>query len=174
REPRRGTQGAARRQARAAPARHLSRLAGIRARSQSHDRYRQSHQAAGCARLGRLRRREGRSRQARRPDPPLTEMTAAALIRVRGLAKTFKRGALEVQAIRGFDLDIAEGEFVAIVGPSGCGKSTFLHILGGFEPLTAGELLVDGKPVTAPGPDRGVVFQEFALYPWRSVEGNIA
>ena len=95
------------------------------------------------------------------------------LIRVRNLVKTFKRGNLEVDAIRGFDLDIAEGEFVAIVGPSGCGKSTFLHILGGFEQQSSGELLVVGKPVTAPGPDRGVVFQEYALYPWRSVEDNI-
>ena len=96
-----------------------------------------------------------------------------ALIRVRGLVKTFRRGSLEVDAIRGFDLDIAEGEFVAIVGPSGCGKSTFLHILGGFEPLTSGELMVGGKPVSPPGPDRGMVFQEYALYPWRTVERNI-
>ena len=95
------------------------------------------------------------------------------LIRVRNLVKTFKRGSLEVDAINGFDLDIGEGEFVAIVGPSGCGKSTFLHILGGFEQHSSGELLVGGKPVTAPGPDRGVVFQEYALYPWRSVEDNI-
>ena len=98
---------------------------------------------------------------------------AAPLIRVRNLVKTFRRGSLEVNAIRDFNLDIAEGEFVAIVGPSGCGKSTFLHILGGFEHHSSGELLVGGNPVTAPGPDRGVVFQEYALYPWRSVEDNI-
>ncbi len=97
----------------------------------------------------------------------------APLVKVRELVKTFRRGKLEVDAIRGFDLEIEEGEFVAIVGPSGCGKSTFLHILGGFENHTSGELLVDDRPVTAPGPDRGVVFQEYALYPWRSVEGNI-
>ena len=106
------------------------------------------------------------------------------LISVRGLVKTFvsqkagprlgSAGNLEVDAIRGFDLDVAEGEFIAIVGPSGCGKSTFLHMLGGFESITGGELLVYGKPVSGPGPDRGVVFQEYALYPWRSVEGNIA
>ena len=104
---------------------------------------------------------------------------SSPLISVRGLVKTFVsqkggRGKLEVDAIRGFDLDVAEGEFIAIVGPSGCGKSTFLHMLGGFEPITGGELLVYGRPVAGPGPDRGVVFQEYALYPWRSVEGNIA
>lgn len=81
---------------------------------------------------------------------------------------------MDVDAIRGFDLEINEGEFIAIVGPSGCGKSTFLHMVGGFESITEGELLVDGRPVTGPGPDRGVVFQEFALYPWRTVAENIA
>jgi NitT/TauT family transport system ATP-binding protein len=95
------------------------------------------------------------------------------IIEVRGLGKRFSRAGKEVVALQGFDLSVVEGEFVAIVGPSGCGKSTFLHMLGGFEPITEGELLFNGKPVTAPGPDRGVVFQEFALYPWRTVEGNI-
>src|SRR5262249_50891920 len=79
----------------------------------------------------------------------------------------------EVEALRGFDLEVAEGEFIAIVGPSGCGKSTFLHMLGGFEPVTDGQLLFNGRPVAAPGPDRGVVFQEFALYPWRTVGRKI-
>jgi NitT/TauT family transport system ATP-binding protein len=95
------------------------------------------------------------------------------LICIRGLGKKFSRAGKEVNALRGFDLDVIEGEFVAIVGPSGCGKSTLLHMLGGFEPVTEGEMLVDGAPVTAPGPDRGIIFQEFALYPWRTVEGNI-
>ena len=103
----------------------------------------------------------------------MTGQAEVPLVKVRDLVKTFRRGKLEVDAIRGFDLDVNDGEFVAIVGPSGCGKSTFLHILGGFEKHTSGDLLVDGKPVTSPGPDRGVVFQEYALYPWRSVEGNI-
>jgi NitT/TauT family transport system ATP-binding protein len=97
----------------------------------------------------------------------------APIIRARGLAKRFTRAGKEVEALRGFDLSVAEGEFIAVVGPSGCGKSTFLHMLGGFEPITEGELLFDGRPVTGPGPDRGMVFQEFALYPWRTVFGNI-
>jgi NitT/TauT family transport system ATP-binding protein len=97
----------------------------------------------------------------------------APIIEVRGLGKRFSRAGKEVVALQGFDLNVSEGEFIAIVGPSGCGKSTFLHMLGGFEPITEGQLLFNGKPVTAPGPDRGVVFQEFALYPWRTVEQNI-
>lgn len=96
------------------------------------------------------------------------------IIVVRGLGKRFSRDGKDVDAIRGFDLEIAEGEFIAIVGPSGCGKSTFLHMVGGFESITEGELLVNGRPVAGPGPDRGVVFQEFALYPWRTVAENIA
>ena len=77
------------------------------------------------------------------------------IIEVRGLGKRFSRAGKEVVALQGFDLSVAEGEFIAIVGPSGCGKSTFLHMLGGFEPITQGQLLFNGKPVTAPGPDRG-------------------
>ncbi len=95
------------------------------------------------------------------------------IIEARGLGKRFSRAGKEIEALRGFDLDVAEGEFIAIVGPSGCGKSTFLHMLGGFEPVSEGRLLFNGRPVTAPGPDRGVVFQEFALYPWRTVERNV-
>jgi len=98
---------------------------------------------------------------------------ASPIIQARGLGKRFSRAGKEVEALRGFDLAVADGEFIAIVGPSGCGKSTFLHMLGGFEPVSEGELLFNGRPVAAPGPDRGMVFQEFALYPWRTVEGNI-
>jgi NitT/TauT family transport system ATP-binding protein len=96
-----------------------------------------------------------------------------AQVEVRGLAKRFRRRGVEVTALENFDLTVGEGEFVAIVGPSGCGKSTFLHMLGGFEPASAGTMLLDGAPVTGPGPDRGMLFQEYALYPWRTVIGNI-
>ena len=99
-------------------------------------------------------------------------MTAPA-IALRDLAKTFVRDGRSVDALSGFSLDIAEGEFVSIVGPSGCGKSTLLHMVGGFEPVSAGELRVRGVPVSGPGPDRGVIFQEFALYPWRTVADNV-
>jgi NitT/TauT family transport system ATP-binding protein len=60
------------------------------------------------------------------------------------------------------------------VGPSGCGKTTFLHMVGGFEPVSAGTLRVRSAPVTGPGPDRGIIFQEFALFPWRTVADNVA
>lgn len=67
-----------------------------------------------------------------------------------------------------------EGEFITIIGPSGCGKSTFLHIMGGFIPADGGTIRVYGNAVNGPGPDRGMVFQEFALFPWKTVAGNVA
>ncbi len=89
------------------------------------------------------------------------------------LSKVFRRNGKEVQAIDRFSLTVEEGQFVSIVGPSGCGKSTFLHILGGFESKNDGIILLNGYEVKKPGPDRGMVFQECALYPWRSVIGNV-
>ncbi len=79
----------------------------------------------------------------------------------------------EVLALDQVSLEVANREFVALLGPSGCGKSTLLYLLGGFLPLETGKIVVDGKPVTGPGPDRGIVFQHFALFPWKSVRGNI-
>jgi NitT/TauT family transport system ATP-binding protein len=69
---------------------------------------------------------------------------------------------------------VREGEFVSVIGPSGCGKSTFLHIMGGFIPADAGTIRVYGAAVNGPGPDRGMMFQEFALFPWKTVAGNVA
>ena len=69
---------------------------------------------------------------------------------------------------------VREGEFVTVIGPSGCGKSTLLHIMGGFIPADAGTIRVFGDAVDGPGPDRGMMFQEFALFPWKTVEGNVA
>jgi NitT/TauT family transport system ATP-binding protein len=96
------------------------------------------------------------------------------LVSASDLRKTFKTDADGVDALVDLNVEIRRGEFVSIVGPSGCGKSTFLHMVGGLLDLTAGNLLFDGAPITRPGPDRGVMFQESALYPWRSVAGNIA
>jgi NitT/TauT family transport system ATP-binding protein len=98
---------------------------------------------------------------------------AGKLLEVRSLKKAFSRQGKEVIALENFDLTVGEGEFVAIVGPSGCGKSTFLHMLGGFEPANGGTMRLNGELVSDPGPDRGMLFQEFALYPWRTVIGNI-
>ena len=79
-----------------------------------------------------------------------------------------------VTALADINLDIADQQFITIVGASGCGKSTLLNLLAGFDSATSGEITVDGAPVAGPGPDRGVVFQQTALFPWLSVEENIA
>jgi NitT/TauT family transport system ATP-binding protein len=78
-----------------------------------------------------------------------------------------------VQALDKVELDVKPGEFIALLGPSGCGKSTLLNLVAGFEKASAGSLTVDGKAVDKPGPDRGVVFQEAALFPWLSVWENV-
>src|ERR1700736_3425963 len=78
-----------------------------------------------------------------------------------------------VLALDDVSLAVAAREFVALLGPSGCGKSTLLYLIGGFLPHETGTISVDGKPVNAPGPDRGVVFQHFALFPWKTVRANI-
>jgi len=88
------------------------------------------------------------------------------------VSKTFV-GQKKVRALDGISLTINEGEFVALLGPSGCGKSTLLNLLAGFEKTTEGNLLFDGQTVTRPGPDRGVVFQEAALFPWLNVWENV-
>jgi NitT/TauT family transport system ATP-binding protein len=78
-----------------------------------------------------------------------------------------------VLALDDVSLTVGAREFVALLGPSGCGKSTLLYLIGGFLPNEAGTITVDGKPVCAPGPDRGIVFQHFALFPWKTVRANI-
>jgi NitT/TauT family transport system ATP-binding protein len=78
-----------------------------------------------------------------------------------------------VPALDDVSLAVGAREFVALLGPSGCGKSTLLYLIGGFLPNEAGTISVDGKPVCAPGPDRGIVFQHFALFPWKTVRANI-
>ena len=99
---------------------------------------------------------------------------ASPAIRARGVRKVFSAGGREVVALDGIDLDVAPGEFVCLLGPSGCGKSTLLNALAGFSLPTSGELTALGKPVTGPGPERAMVFQEYALFPWMTVERNIA
>ena len=86
-------------------------------------------------------------------------------IRFDGVSKTY-RGQREVHALDDVSLTVDEGEFVALLGPSGCGKSTLLNVLAGFEKVSSGKLLFDGATISSPGPDRGVVFQEAALFPW--------
>ena len=92
---------------------------------------------------------------------------------VKNLNKCYRVREGNLPALSAVDLEVAEGEFVSIVGPSGCGKSTLLYILGGFIRADSGVIEVGGKAVTGPGTDRGVVFQEYALFPWLTVTQNI-
>ncbi|MGL5446795.1 MAG: ABC transporter ATP-binding protein [Rhabdaerophilum sp.] len=94
-------------------------------------------------------------------------------ISFKNVDKVFGSGGGGVKALDDINLDIADKEFVAIVGPSGCGKTTCLRMVAGFEAASSGLVSVNGRPVTEPGPDRAVVFQQFALFPWKTVRENI-
>src|ERR1700752_2060695 len=100
-------------------------------------------------------------------------MSAIAL-EVAGLRKSYSKNGQPLQILDVQRFAAREGEFITIIGPSGCGKSTFLHIMGGFIPADAGAIRVYGTAVNGPGPDRGMMFQEFALFPWKTVAGNVA
>jgi NitT/TauT family transport system ATP-binding protein len=95
-------------------------------------------------------------------------------INIKAVNKIFTTGGSDVIALKDINLDIASGEFICLLGPSGCGKSTLLNALAGFAHPTSGQILAGGKLITEPGPDRGMVFQEYALFPWMSIESNIA
>ncbi len=101
-------------------------------------------------------------------------MSGQAQIVVEGVSHTYRPAhGRTVLALSNVSLQVRPREFLALLGPSGCGKSTLLYLVGGFLPIVAGRIQVEGKPVTAPGPDRGIVFQHFALFPWKTVRGNI-
>jgi sulfonate transport system ATP-binding protein len=93
---------------------------------------------------------------------------------VSGVTKRFAVGDGEVEALAPVDLTIPQGEFVCLIGASGCGKSTLLRIIAGFEEPSTGEASIDGKAITGPGSDRGMVFQDYALFPWMTVRQNIS
>jgi NitT/TauT family transport system ATP-binding protein len=100
-------------------------------------------------------------------------MTSTKL-RLEGIGKRFDTGAARpTVAVDDFTLDIAQGEFLVIVGPSGCGKTTVLNVLAGLELPTSGEVTLDGRAIRGPGPERGVMFQDYALFPWHTVHGNV-
>lgn len=107
--------------------------------------------------------------------PAAASRVKGAAVEIRGVQRVYGSGAGAVTALQGVDLDIAPGAFLSILGPSGCGKSTLLNILAGFDHATSGTVLVDGRPVSGPSAQRGVVFQETAaLFPWMSVASNVA
>jgi len=95
-------------------------------------------------------------------------------IEVAGVNKIFRTGDREVVALKDIELSIKQGEFVCLLGPSGCGKSTLLNAVAGFALPSSGKISVEGRTVTGPGPERGMVFQEYALFPWMTVAQNIA
>src|SRR5438105_12172479 len=99
---------------------------------------------------------------------------ATPALEVIGLQKTYQKNGQRLEILDVERFAGREGEFITIIGPSGCGKSTFLHIMGGFIGADAGAIRVYGTQVTQPGPDRGMMFQEFALFPWKTVAGNVA
>ncbi len=96
-----------------------------------------------------------------------------AAVRLGKVAKRFQHAGRTTEVLEGIDLDIAPGAFVSIVGASGCGKSTLLRLIAGLERPTAGSVTVAGRPVTGPGPDRGLVFQDHRLFPWLTVAENV-
>jgi NitT/TauT family transport system ATP-binding protein len=100
-------------------------------------------------------------------------VTTVPRIEIREVSHTFRGRARQVEALRDVSLRLGAGEIFALVGPSGCGKTTLLNLIAGLEACTAGEVVVDGRPVTGPGPDRGVVFQQYALFPWMTARGNV-
>jgi NitT/TauT family transport system ATP-binding protein len=106
----------------------------------------------------------GEQRDATAADP---------ILRVAAVNKRFATAGGEMEALRGVNLEVRAGEFVCLIGASGCGKSTLLRMIGGFETASEGQVLMRGRPVAGPGPDRGMVFQDYGLFPWLSVRGNI-
>jgi len=113
------------------------------------------------------------------PVPPPDTQPMVALpsfpvrLRFEGVAVDYPTATGPMRVVDGIDLDVRQGEFVSIIGPSGCGKTTLLNIVGGFVKPTRGQVLLDDVPIEGPGPDRGVIFQEYGIFPWLTVRGNI-
>ncbi len=102
-----------------------------------------------------------------------TDDTMKGRVDIRDVTVRFGKGAQATEAVSHVSLDVKPGEFVSVVGPSGCGKSTLLNIVAGFIKPTEGQALVDGQPIGGPGADRGVVFQQYSLFPWMTVRKNV-
>src|SRR5436190_13464465 len=111
-------------------------------------------------------------RSAPKPNgPPAT--APPVKVQLKNATKTFQSANQITEAVGPVDLEVNEGEFVVFFGPSGCGKSTLLNMIAGFEEPSSGEITLDGKPVSRPGSDRLMMFQEHALFPWLNVIDNV-
>ena len=97
-----------------------------------------------------------------------------SIIDFENVGRTYGSGPSKFVALEGINLQVPDRQFMAIVGPSGCGKTTLMRMVAGLDYPTEGAVKVDGETITAPGPDRAVVFQQFALFPWKTVRQNIA
>jgi NitT/TauT family transport system ATP-binding protein len=112
-------------------------------------------------------------------EPPLIRPRQALaddsepILRAENLDKRFATNGGEIDALRAVDLSIQRGQFICLIGPSGCGKSTLLRMFGGFETPSTGRVLMNGEPIAGPGPDRGMVFQDYGLFPWLTVRRNV-
>jgi NitT/TauT family transport system ATP-binding protein len=107
-------------------------------------------------------------------EAPQVSAAAAPIITCKGIGKTFQTADRTVSALEEVGLEVLPGEFVVLLGPSGCGKSTLLYMMGGHLAPSGGELRMHGEPIAGPSPTRGMVFQDFALFPWLTVRENIA
>lgn len=94
-------------------------------------------------------------------------------LKINKISKSFINNKVEHRVLENISFEINEGEFVSLLGPSGCGKTTLLSIIGGFLPASSGEILLDGNKVTKPGIDRAFIFQNYALFPWKTVKSNV-
>ena len=105
--------------------------------------------------------------------PMINPMIDIVRLRFQDVGVAFATANGPMKVVDGVSLEVRQGEFVSIIGPSGCGKTTLLNIVGGFVRPTSGHVLLDNRPIDAPGPDRGVIFQEYGVFPWLTVRANI-
>src|SRR5262249_14357111 len=122
---------------------------------------------------GRALRAGGAGQRAARPGVGGTMTMKLPKLFIRGVGKRVAGGNGEVLALEDVWVGLAQGEFVMLVGPSGCGKSTLLNIVAGLDPADSGQVLEDGRPMSGPGRDRSVVFQDGALFPWLTARKNV-
>lgn len=106
-------------------------------------------------------------------EKPVQDADSGPKISFQNVTRRFGEGEASFLALDRLNLDVGDGEFVTVVGPSGCGKSTAMNIAAGLTDVSDGRVLVDGKPVDGPGPERGVIFQQYALFPWLTVRQNV-